>query len=491
MKRITFLTLLIAVILSISSCRKGEYFAPTISDVKTDTIVLNIGDKIVLAPNISSLLGNTYKWLVNGAQVSTGNINYTFEATGAGNFDVTLQVKNWGGTDEHSYKIFVEKPITVSLGTLPGIAMCQVLDINPTVTGPDRNDYEYQWSIGDSIIGKTRSLPFISFQAGMFELKLRVTAGKQSTTSTGSISVTQAQYVRNAYTLLEYLPAPARNHNWSIIGAAQNWDFGSEFPLAYNDFLAKASEERKQKVGAGILLGSWGGSATFKFDHTVVNVPGKADVELTAIISNLEPPAVYVAYDRNKNGKPDADEWYEVKNKDYGLEDLPDYEMTFTYDSTTVDTRRIYTYYSWKDNQLEPVKGQIMNQKTFTASVTNSGAFSVRGFFPGYNMIDVPTKQVGLMNGWTNSFTRKGKRITRDVSGGGQFSQKVNIDVDLAVNAKGEAVLLPGIDFIKIQKVVYPFARDIFNPSGGVLDANMNEDRMLSVSGILDLHLKN
>jgi len=491
MKRITFLLLMTTVIFLSFSCTKGEYYAPSISGASTDTIRLNVGGKIVLAPNINSLLGNTYIWYVNGKQVASGQINYIFQATEPGNFDVTLNVKSWGGTDEHVYKIFVEKPVAVSMANLPEIAICEVLEVVPTVTGPDRNDYAYQWSIGDSVIGKEKNLPFISFQPGTYQLSLRVTAGEQSAISSGSVTVRVAQYVQNAYTVLEYLPAPARNHNWSIIGAAQNWDFGSEFPLAYDVFLAKASEVRKQIVGTGLLLGSWGGSATFKFDHTVVNVPGKPDIELTAIVSNLDPPAVYVAYDKNKNGKPDEDEWYEVRNKDYGLEDLPDYEMTFTYDSTNVDTRRIYTYYSWIDNQLEPMQGQIMNQKTFTSSMTYTGAFSVRGFFPGYDMIDVAAKQVGLLQGWSNSFIRKGKRITRDVSGGGQFSQKLNIDADLAVNSKGESVLLPGVDFIKIQKVVYPFARDIFNPGAGAQDANMNEDRMLTVSGILDMHLKN
>ncbi len=491
MKRVTFLTLLAVIMSFFFSCRKGEYFSPSITAIKTDTIVLNIGDKTILAPNINSLLGNTYKWMINGKQVATGNINYTFQATEPGNFDVALKVSSWGGTDEYVYRIFVEKPLVISLENLFTVPICEVLEIKPALTGPDRSDYKYQWSIGDSVISKDRDLSFISFLPGNYSLQLRVAAGKQSAVSAISVAVSPAQYVRNAYTLVEYLPAPARNHNWSIIGSAQNWDFGSEFPLAYNAFLTKATEQRKQSVGAGILIGSWGGSATFKFDHTVVNVPGKADIEMTAIVSNVDPPAVYVAYDKNKNGKADADEWYEIKNKDHGLDDLPDYQMTFTYDSTQADTRRIYTYYSWKDNQAEPVRGQIINQKTFTSSLTYTGAFSVRGFFPGYNMVDVATKQVGLMEGWSSSFTRKGKRITRDVSGTGQFSQKLNIDLDLAINSKGEAVKLPGIDFIKVQKVVYPFARDIFNPGAGVLDANMNEDRMLTVSGILDLHLRN
>jgi hypothetical protein len=299
------------------------------------------------------------------------------------------------------------------------------------------------------------------------------------------------QYVRNAYKVLEYAPAPAKNFNWSIIGDAESWEFGDEHPLPYNDFLAAATALRKDNAYNSLVLGSWGGSATFQFDHTVANTPGKPDIEITATYSKSDLPAVYVAYDRNKNGKPDADEWYEIKNDDFGIEDLPDYEMTFTYNKTVTDDRRVYSYIDWKDNQTTPLQGEVVTNKTFNSSMTLDGVFSTRGFFPGLNMIDLPSKKVAILDGWKSSFTRKGKRITKNLTGAAPFSQKLNVDIDLAVNQKGEPVQLPGIDFVKVVKTIYPFQQDFINAGGAMTDFNMDEKRMLHVGGILDKTLKN
>jgi hypothetical protein len=490
MKKIFFLQLLVVVVFLAASCKKEQYHAPSISGVTTDTIVLSIGDKIVLAPNITHLKGNDYTWLVNGTQTASGQVNYTFEATASGNFNVTFKVNNKGGADEQSFKIYVEKPITISIDELLAVSMCNVIEITPSVTGSDRPDYEYEWSIGDSVIGKKRNLSFISPQAGTYLLTLRATAGKQTASTTRAITVKAELYVTNAYMVLEYAPAPAKNHNWAIIGTAEFWKFGEEYPLAYNDFLAKATAMRKESVNPALVVGSWGGFATFKFDHTVANAAGKPDLELTATYSKLDPPAVYVAYDHNKNGNPDDDEWYVIKTDDYGIEDMPDYEMTFTFKKTETDNKRIYTSFDWKDNQGTPAQGEILTNKTFNSSMTQAGTFSTRGFFPGLSMIDIPTKQVALLDGWKSSFSRKGKRITRNVTGAPPFLQQLNIDIDMAVNNKGERIELPGVDFVKIQKVVYPFQQDFINGNGELKDFNMDEGRMLHVAAILDKHLK-
>lgn len=491
MKKSILLKLLSVVLFIAPACRKEQYRTPGISGVPADTIVLNIGDKMVLAPNITNLKGNKYTWLINGKEAAAGQFNFTFEATEAGNFEVAFKVENPAGSDQQTFKIFVEKPIAISLESKLSVPMCDVIEIKPAVSGPDRNDYTYEWMIGDSVIGKNLQLSFISPDAGSYELTLRASAGKQTATITRTITVKPVVYVKNAYGVLEYLPAPARNHNWSIIGDAEFWDYGSEFPLAFNDFLARATEIRKQDFSAALVLGSWGGSATFKFDHTVVNAPGKPDLELSATCSRLDLPAVYVAYDRNKNGQPDNDEWYEIKNDDYGLEDLPEYAINFTYQKTVTDARKISTYFNWKDNQKEPAQGEVCNSKSYSSSITMDGAFSTKGFFPGFSMIDIPSKQVALLNGWAESFTRTGKRITKDLTGAVSFAQKLNIDIDQAVNNKGERVQLPGIDFVKIQKVVYPFQQDFINAGGEMKDFNMEEGRMLHVSSITDKHLKN
>lgn len=491
MKKNSLLKLLFVVMFFAFSCRKEHYRAPGISGVGTETIVLNIGDKMVLAPNVTNLKGNSYSWLVNGKEIATGQLNYTFTATEPGDFEVSFKVVNKGGSDQQSFKIQVEKLIEVSIAEQAAVPMCSVLDIVPSINGPERDDYGYEWTIGDSVIGKNRELSFISAVAGSFELTLRTTAGKQSASFTRTVTVNEAAYNRNAYTVLEYLPSPGKNHNWSIIGYAESWKYGDEFQLPYNEFLAKAAERRKQPGGNySLFLGSWGGSATFKFDHTVVNAPGKPDIEMAAVHSNSDLPAIYVAYDRNKNGTPDNDEWYEIKNADFGIEDLPEYEISFTYDSTVTDARRIYSYFSWKDNQVEENRdsGQILTNKTFTSSMTTAGTFSPRGFFPGLSVIDLDSKQTAFLNGWPASFVRKGKRITRDLSGAPQFYQTRNIDIDLAVDKNGEPVQLPGIDFIRVQKVVYPFARD-FNDGNKYKDFNLEESRMLQVNTILDKHI--
>ncbi|NSL86166.1 hypothetical protein ECE50_004960 [Chitinophaga sp. Mgbs1] len=491
MKNNFLLKLLICLFFLVSSCTKEEYRAPSISGVGKDTIVLNIGDKTVLAPSISNLKGNSYTWLVNGKETASGQINYTFDATEPGNFEVTFKVNNKGGADQQSFRILVEKPVVVSISELPAVAMCRVVEITPAVTGPERTDYEYEWSVGDSVIGKTKNLNFISPQAGTFALNLRVSTGRQTATVSRTITVKPEKYTGNAYILLEYAPAPGKNHNWSIIGDPEFWDLGQEYPLAYNDFLARASDIRRTDFYSGLVLGSWGGSATFKFDHTVANAIGKPDLELTATCSRLDLPAVYVAYDRNKNGKPDEDEWYEIKNDDYGIEDMPDYAMTFTYNKTATDDIGIKSSFNWKDNQSTPVQGEILTSKAFSGSMTEAGTLSTRGLFPGLAMIDVSAKKVVLLDGWNHSFTRKGKRITRNLTGAVAFSQKLNIDIDKAVNNKGETVLLPGIDFVKIKKVVYPFQQDFINAGGKLMDFNMEEERMLQVAAILDKHLKN
>ncbi|MCW3464476.1 PKD-like domain-containing protein [Chitinophaga nivalis] len=491
MRNNLFLKLLIVVVFLIGACKKDSYEAPAISGMTGDTIVLNIGEKTILAPNITSVGDNSYTWMVNGKEVSSGQVNYTFVAAEPGNFEVTFKVNGKGGTNAQSFKIYVEKPIAITIDELPVVTMCDVIEITPSVTGPDRTDYEYEWAVGDSVISKKRNLSFISPEAGTYALTLRATAGKQTATSTRNITVKAAQYVRNAFTVLEYAPAPAKGHNWSIIGSAEFWKYGAEFPLTYTDFLAKATAIRKENANEALVLGSWGGSATFQFDHTVANVPGKTDLEVTATYSKLDLPAVYVAYDRNKNGKPDADEWYEIKNDDYGVEDMPEYEITFTYKKTDTDNRRIYSYFDWKDNQNKSAGGEVVHTKTFSSSMTTDGTFSTKGFFPGYNMIDIGEKKVALMDGWKSSFSRKGKRITRNLTGAAPFAQPLNIDIDMAVNSKGERVQLPGINFVKVQKVVYPMQQDGTNAEGGPIDFNMDEGRMLHVAAILDKHLKN
>ena len=68
-----------------------------------------------------------------------------------------------------------------------------------------------------------------------------------------------------------------------------------------------------------ITLGAYGGYVVVGFDHTIQNVEGEKDFRIVgnAFIGNSEPAIVMVAYDKNQNGKPDADEWYELAGSEY------------------------------------------------------------------------------------------------------------------------------------------------------------------------------
>lgn len=77
-----------------------------------------------------------------------------------------------------------------------------------------------------------------------------------------------------------------------------------------------------------VSLGGFGGYVVVGFDHTIENKPGSRDFRVlgnafngnssaatsgTAQGGSYEPGVILVAYDKNGNGKPDADEWYEIQ----------------------------------------------------------------------------------------------------------------------------------------------------------------------------------
>lgn len=468
---------------------KEEILAPDISGIETSDYLLNIGDKITLAPSVKNLKGNNYEWTLNGKKIADATTNYTFVATQPGMFVVIFKASNKGGAADEAFKIEVEAPIEISFDKpIYTTSKSNVLEITPKITGPERNDYKYEWMLYDAVIGKEKNIDFIEVNPGDYELKLTVSAGKQSVTTTTFVKVEEADYKQSAYTLLEYYPAPANGLDWSLIGGETMWN-RNEFPLAYNDFINKATEIRKGSPANGIHLGSWGGYATFEFDHTVANIKGKTDLEISAKFSQFDLPQVFVAYDKNKNGKPDEDEWYEIKNHDWGKEDMANYEITFTYDRVETDEMSLNTYFEWKDNQAEQQLGEVHYSKRLSSSITNSGDVSTKGFFPGYFMIDKERKEVIKLDGWPSVITRKGKRITRDVTGGNSFNQKLNIDIDDAVNEKGERVSLIGINFVRVRKIVYPFEKNFSVTPQVVEDANMKEGRILYVGQILDKHI--
>lgn len=444
---------------------KDEILAPDISGIETADYVLNIGDKLTLAPNITNLKGNNYAWYINEKKVSDATTSYIFSALQPGTFLVTFKANNKGGAAEYACKIIVEEPISISFSEpLYVTPKMNVLPIEPVIKGPQRNDYKYEWTLGDAVIGNEKNLDFIGSKPGNYELKLTVSAGKQTETTSVYVKVEDAKYKASATSIIEYVPAPDVLWNFNTSGKEPK-----DYILNRDEYMKVISEDMQKEKINRINIGSWGSYVTLGFDHTIANVKGENDIKIgnTTFINGAL--GFYVAYDKNKNGKPDEDEWYMIKTE----QSIEDYERTYTIGQTKFITESIWEScllnYEVKDN-----KGKIEQKECWISIDDNAVATPLS--FPGYYVL---SKKLYVKAGWKNSYTIKGK-MTPITEPNGTPNKSIYINIDNAVNDKGESVKLPGIDFLKIQQI-------------GLINSQADNKEVLSMDNIIhtiiDTHL--
>lgn len=255
---------------------------------------------------------------------------------------------------------------------------------------------------------------------------------------------------------------------------------------------AKAEEYLADNNKNMVSLGGYGGYIVVGFDHTIVNVPGQFDFKVlgNAFYANdnprpdaplggsCEPGIIMVAYDANKNGKPDDDEWYEIAGSEYHKDEtLKEYSITYyrpdsNHVATPSESNKYLndtTYIRWQDNRGN--NGYI-----------SRNTFHRQSYFPEW--ID------------SDSITFSGTKLANngiDESGNGSYyvlyaygygyadnhpntDTLSNIKIDWAVDRNGNPVYLPGVDFIKIYTGV--------NQYNGWLGECSTE-----VLGVEDLHI--
>ena len=197
-----------------------------------------------------------------------------------------------------------------------------------------------------------------------------------------------------------------------------------------------------------ISLGGFGGYVTAAFDHTVVNRTGKEIMVYGNPFENWsEPGIVMVSFDYNGNGKAD-DEWYELAGSDYSAEGtIHNYEITYT------NPKKEYTEVEWTDNQGN--SGVIKTNQWHTGHnyypefIDEQESVTFTGTLLSNNVTEDPTNpnwdgspRIGVPErewGYADNYSREYQNL------------KVNtFDIEWAVNAKGEKVELPGVDFIKV-----------------------------------------
>ena len=224
-----------------------------------------------------------------------------------------------------------------------------------------------------------------------------------------------------------------------------------------------------------ITLGGFGGYVVFGFDHTIPNVPGQRDIRIlgNAFANNAEPGVILVAYDRNKNGIPDEDEWFEIAGSEHGNPAVI-HKYGITYYKPTKDKEEqsgeVAEYIRWTDNQgQEGWKAKNnFHQQSYYPQWRKEESLTFNGTLLPNNAVraDSTSSNWQLLPfawGYADNYPNAREGAT--------------IDIDWAVDQAGNQVQLPGVDFIKIYTGL--------NQEAGWLGETSTE-----VAGAIDLHME-
>jgi hypothetical protein len=275
-----------------------------------------------------------------------------------------------------------------------------------------------------------------------------------------SISYTYSDVTK----VLDFRPAPGQ-----FVNELPKYEEGDTQEIMNQKALKAISGNKLSMVS----LGGFGGYIVMGFDQTIKNIDGRRDFIVlgNAFKNSSEPGIIMVAHDKNKNGKPDEDEWYEIKGSEYSkAKTIHNYEMTFYKPSADLDAKKgdFDNYIEYKNNQGD--KGYKPKNR-----------FHDQSYYPLW------IKETSL--------TFKGAKLPNnatDTSGNGTYwilpeyeygyvDNQVNshidaaIDINWAVDKNGKSVQLPGVDFIKVYTAM--------DQEAGWLGETSTE-----VSGVIDLH---
>lgn len=363
-------------------------------------------------------------------------------------------------------------PPSFKLDTAYTIERFRVLSIPTNISG------KVTWSIKDSIISENAELEFISTKAATYPLTLKVGANKvfQSKIVVTKEAGTLSKYISKVF---DFRPAVGQFTN-----DIPEYDLGN----TEADMIKKVNGYLVGSNPSMVSLGGYGGYVVFGFDHTIPNMDGRDFKVLGNAFfgnsandprsGNCEPGIIMVAYDKNKNGKPDDDEWYEIAGSEYFKnETLKNYGIT--YFKPDENKTPVPGNDSWQTD-VEYIKWQ---DNTGNTGFKTKMAFHAQSYYPlwlsdaSYSFTGTRLKnnyydQSGTGNYWV------GKSYDFGYADNAPNNDEAsNIDISWAVDKNGKYVKLPGIDFVKVYTGV--------NQEAGWLGEVSTE-----VAGAYDLHFK-
>ncbi|PBJ16014.1 hypothetical protein [Flavobacterium sp. ACN6] len=354
--------------------------------------------------------------------------------------------------DDSKPEVIIEEPakdptIAIKLASEFAVQQYNVAAITPEVTieNGEGKTAAYQWSVKvtdkdgavkDSIIGDSKTLLFITPKAADYVVDFKVTVDKivKQAAAKVTVSETGKTYTAKALTLIDFLPAPVYN-----VGA---------YTTKEESF---TQTQAALKEGGSVNLGTFGGYIVTAFDHTVINAFGKRDFTVQmatgTTATKYSPVSIAVAYDANKNGVADENEWYEIAGSEYHKSTtVKNYEVT--YKKPNAAASPVAGAASW---QYDTAYLLWTDNKNGSGTITRTYNRRRNNYFPAW---------VG------DSYTLKGTKVfipTKDVSDGAGTTYNVgtfdwgyggikdpSIDISWAVDKDGKKVHLPGVDFVKV-----------------------------------------
>lgn len=365
----------------------------------------------------------------------------------------------------------------------------------------------YEWFLDDESVSTTKHFEYMFDTNGIYHLRLVVSQANINyqysftvkTEFSGIITPPidgASPYITKVF---DYVPAAGQFTN-----ELPKYETGDTQETMNEKVLAAIGNNRKGMI----TLGGYGGYVVVGFDHTIENVKGKRDFRVlgNAFYANAnpkpnapvggscEPGIIMVAYDKNRNGKPDDDEWYEISGSAH--EDPTKeawYDMAVKNGNDTKLYRNYEITYYKPDENKEPIKDPNQPSAMDTEYIKwedNQGhsgykmknSFHSQSYYPQWVAGDKLTFRGTCLP--QNGIDERGKDnyfVLYKFHYGYADNELNNkddsaIDIDWAINSKGQKVNLPGVDFIKVYTGV--------NQENGWLGENSTE-----ISGVEDLHL--
>lgn len=276
-------------------------------------------------------------------------------------------------------------------------------------------------------------------------------------------TVTASAFAANAASpvhdkVIEFVPAPGQ-----FVNELPQWENG-------DDAESMAEKALTATTTGMISLGGYGGFVVVGFDHTIVNVDGMRDIyiEGNSFSGSSEPGIVLVAYDINDNGLPDDNEWFEIRGSEYD-NSTHDYECTYYRPDDDDDDIR------WTDNQGNEgyiYRNTFHSQPYWPQWLADRETLT----FSGTRLPDNGVDQSGNGTYYVLSQYEYGYADNAPNMANGAWNEQAKIDIDWAVDARGNSVKMPGADFVKIYTGV--------NQSNGWIGENSTE-----VCRIIDAHV--